>query len=89
MLSTSLFILSPPFQVVLYHSVKSLFNYQCIEALEEFPDVGSMTPDEWLNLQGYRMLICGKHVAVYRQMNNIVYIYHIADTQTEYTKLFY
>lgn len=60
-----------------------------IEVLEKFPDIGSVTPDEWLNLQGYRMLICGKHVAVYRQLNNIVYIYHIADAQTEYTKLFY
>lgn len=29
-----------------------------IERLEEFPDSGSMTPDEWLNQQGYRMVIC-------------------------------
>lgn len=60
-----------------------------IERLESFPDSGSLTPDEWLNKSGFRMIICEKHVAIYRQINNIVYIYHIADTQTEYTKLFY
>ena len=60
-----------------------------IERLENFPDSGSLTPDEWLNQQGYRMVICGKHDAIYRQIKKTVYIYHIADTQTEYTKLFF
>jgi toxin ParE1/3/4 len=60
-----------------------------IERLEKFLDSGSLTPDEWLNQQGYRMVICKKHVAVYRQVGMVVYIYHIADTQTDYTKLFY
>lgn len=60
-----------------------------IERLESFPDSGSLTPDEWLNRQGYRMVICEKHVAIYRKIEDKVYIYHIADTQTEYTKLFY
>lgn len=60
-----------------------------IERLENFPDSGSLTPDEWLNPQGYRMVICGKHAAIYRQIKKTVYIYHIADTQTEYTKLFF
>ncbi len=60
-----------------------------IERLENFPDSGSQTPDEWLNQQGYRMVICKKHVAIYRKIEEIIYIYHIADTQTEYTKFFY
>ena len=60
-----------------------------IERLSDFPDSGSMTPDKWLNKQGYRMVIFGKHVAIYRVIKETVYIYHIADTQTEYTKLFY
>jgi toxin ParE1/3/4 len=59
-----------------------------IERLELFPDSGSLTPDEWLNCQGYRMLICGKHVAIYRLIKDTVFIYHIADTQTDYVKLF-
>ena len=60
-----------------------------IERLESFPDSGSMTPDPWLNNQGYRMIICKKHIAIYRRIESAIYIYHIADTQTEYTKLFY
>lgn len=60
-----------------------------IERLEQFPDSGSMTPDPWLNEQGYRMVICKKHIAIYREVGEVVYVYHIADTQTEYTKLFY
>lgn len=60
-----------------------------IQRLETFPKSGSLIPDEWLNQHGYRMLICKKHVAIYRQIENKVYVYHIADTQTEYTNLFY
>lgn len=60
-----------------------------LERLEEFPGSGSRTPDEWLNRQGYRMVICGKFVSIYRKVNGSVYIYHIANTQTECTKLFY
>ena len=60
-----------------------------IERLEEFPDSGSMTPDSWLNERGYRMVICERHVSIYRQIEEIIYIYHIADKKTEYTKLFY
>lgn len=60
-----------------------------IERLEIFPYSGSMTPDKWLNDQGYRMIICKKHVAIYRVIEDVVYVYHIVDTQTEYTKLFY
>ena len=60
-----------------------------LERLEMFPDSGSLTPDEWMNKEGYRMIICEKHIAIYRQIGNTVYVYHIADTQTEYTKLFY
>ena len=59
-----------------------------IERLESFPDSGSLTPDRWLNKQGYRMLISERHVSIYRHRGNTVYVYHIADTQTEYTKLF-
>ena len=60
-----------------------------IERLEDFPESGSLTPDKWLNDRGYRMVICKKHVAIYKIIETSVYIYHIADTQTEYTKLFY
>ena len=67
--------------------VDSILN--SIERLEEFPDSGSMTPDTWLNERGYRMVICERHVSIYRQIEDIIYIYHIADTRTEYIRLFY
>ena len=60
-----------------------------IERLEQYPNSGSQTPDLWLNEQGYRMVICDKHIAVYKQIDKTIFVYHIADTQTEYTKLFY
>ena len=59
-----------------------------IERLESFPDSGSLTPDKWLNNQGYRMVISERYVSIYRQIEQTIYVYHIADTQTEYTKLF-
>lgn len=34
------------------------------------------------------MVIWQRFVSIYRQIKDTVYIYHIADTQTEYTKLF-
>lgn len=60
-----------------------------IERLGKFSDSGSLTPDSWLNERGYRMVICKKHVAIYKMIDNKIYIYHIGDTQTEYTKIFY
>ncbi len=60
-----------------------------IERLEQFPDFGSATSDDWLNEQGYRMVICKKHIDIYRIIHETVYVYHIADTQMDYTKLFY
>ena len=59
-----------------------------IERLETFPDSGSLTPDEWLNKQGYRMILWQRFVSIYRQIGENIFVYHIADTQTEYTKLF-
>lgn len=58
-----------------------------MERLEVFPDSGSLTPDEWLNQKGYRMVICKKHIIIYKWLKERVYIYHIADSRTEYTKL--
>lgn len=36
-----------------------------IGRLADFPDMGSMMPDPWLSEQGYRMIICKKHVVSY------------------------
>lgn len=59
-----------------------------IEKLEQFPDLGVFTPDAWLNSLGYRMVICKKHVAIFKIIEDTIFIYHIADTRTDYPKLF-
>ena len=59
-----------------------------IDNLSSFPDIGSLTPDVWLNAQGYRMIICELQVIIYRQIGSDVFVYHIADTRTDYIKLF-
>lgn len=60
-----------------------------IDRLAMFPDSGSPMPDGWLNAQGYRMVISKSYVAIYRKIDMDVYVYHIANTKAEYTKLFY
>lgn len=60
-----------------------------IERLQDFPDSGSLTLDSWLNEKEFRMVICEKHVVIHKIIETSAYIYHIADTKTEYTKLFY
>ena len=59
-----------------------------IERLEDFPDSGSCIPDHWLNQMGYRMVICDKHVAIYRRLGDVIYVYHIGDTRSDYCKVF-
>ena len=44
-----------------------------IERLGDFPDSGSRASDDWLNEQGYRMVISGKHVSIYRVIKDTVY----------------
>jgi hypothetical protein len=34
------------------------------------------------------MVISGKHMIIYREIGGDVFVYHIADTCTEYTGLF-
>lgn len=63
-------------------------DLKSIERLELNPDSGSLTPDKWLNRKGYRIVISKRYVSIYWVIDKIVYVYHIADTQTEYTKLF-
>ena len=60
-----------------------------LERLEQFPDSGSMTPDSWLNAMGFRMVISDKrNVSIFRKVGESIFVYIIADTRTEYTKVF-
>ena len=60
-----------------------------LERLQSFPDSGSLTPDPWLNSLGYRMVISDRrNVSIYKQKDDTIYVYLIADTRTEYTRFF-
>ena len=60
-----------------------------LERLQSFPDSGSLTPDPWLNSLGYRMVISDRrNVSIYKRIGDIIYIYLIADTRTDYTRVF-
>ena len=60
-----------------------------LERLQSFPDLGSLTPDPWLNSLGYRMIISDRrNVSIYKRIDDTIYVYLIADTRTEYTRTF-
>ncbi len=59
-----------------------------IARLEKFPNSGSTTPDEWLNQRGYRMVIADKHAAIYRFIDDSIYVYHIFDMRQDYPEIF-
>ena len=60
-----------------------------LDRLQYFPDSGSLTPDPWLNSLGYRMVISDRrNVSIYKQTGDTIYVYLIADTRTEYTRIF-
>lgn len=58
-----------------------------IQRLEEFPLSGPIHHDPFLAERGYRKLICGKYVAVYKRINDAIYIYGIFHGSLNYTKL--
>jgi len=59
-----------------------------IEELGDYPMIGAEHPDSDLSKRGYRKLVCGEYVCVYRIIDNTVYIYHVVHGATDYPKLF-
>ncbi len=59
-----------------------------IQGLEEYPLIGSEHFDSVLQKQGYRKLICGEYICVYRIIDEIVYVYHVVHGATDYPNLF-
>ena len=52
-----------------------------------FPTSAPLIRDEELSKGGYRILISGEYICIYRIINETVYIYHIAKGRTEYKNL--
>lgn len=63
--------------------------FTAIERLQTFPLSGSSVPDIELRNQGYRMIMCGDYLCIYKIIGDTVYIYHIAHGSMEYGKLKY
>lgn len=64
--------------------------YDTLGRLERFPLSGHPARDRWLAKAGYRIVIAGKYIAVYRflKREDRVYVYHIAHGSKEYPVLF-
>jgi len=59
-----------------------------LKRLESFPLSCPSAPYKELADQGFRALVCGKYVCIYRVHGKIVYVYHIAASASNYPALF-
>ena len=59
-----------------------------LSRLERFPLSGHIPRDRELRGGGYRYVIAGKYICVYRLMAERVYVYHIAYGASNYPALF-
>lgn len=61
---------------------------KAIKKLKQYPSLGVMIRDKELSNQGYRTIFVDNFVVVYRVIGEMVYIYHVANTQQEYALMF-
>ena len=67
----------------IYNRIKTEIN-----KLPDFPLLGQIHPDPLLASQNYRKLvITSTYVAVYKVIDNTVYIYRIVNGKTDYPKV--
>jgi plasmid stabilization system protein ParE len=59
-----------------------------IERLKMYPLSGNAIFDDELNALGYRVVISGKYVCIYRVIGDTVYIYQIVHGSRDYPRLF-
>ena len=59
-----------------------------LERLESFPLSCPLVPYRELAEQGYRMMVCGKYVCIYKLYGNVVYVHHITAAAINYPALF-
>ena len=59
-----------------------------IEKLSEYPLMGTEHSDSVLQKKGYRKLVCGDYICVYRLIDDTIYIYRVVYGATDYPKLF-
>lgn len=59
-----------------------------IENLGEYPLLGAEHSDPVLQERGYRKLVCGEYIVVYRLIDDIIYVYRVVHGTIDYPKLF-
>jgi len=61
--------------------------YDAMEHLRKFPEMGFELPDAELRSLGYRGLLEGHYLCIYRRIEKVIYIYHVVDTRSDYPQL--
>ena len=59
-----------------------------VEALGNYPYMGTLHPDPVLANKDYRKVLCGKYVCVYRVVEPDVFVYRIVHGATDYPSYF-
>ncbi len=62
--------------------------FDTLSRLELFPLSGHIPQDKELRNSGYRYVIAGKYICVYRLIGETAYIYHIVHGASNYPTLF-
>lgn len=62
--------------------------YHALARLEMFPLSGHIPQDRELRRDGYRLVVAGKYICVYRLIGDMVFVYHIAHGASNYPTLF-
>ena len=72
------------------NSARGITNliYDTLSRLELFPLSGHIPQDKELRSGGYRYVIAGKYICIYRMIGDKVYVYHIAHGSSNYPGLF-
>ena len=58
-----------------------------LRRLETFPLSAPLAPDTELSKEGYRVLVCGKHLCFYRVEDKTVFVCHVAHSAMSYPTL--
>lgn len=59
-----------------------------IEKLGEYPLMGTEHTDPILQKEGYRKLICGEYICIYRLIADTIYIYRVVHGAADYPRWF-
>ena len=62
--------------------------FESIKRLEDQPFSGAFVNEPELASEGYRFVVSGKYLSVYRVFDQSVIVYHVFDGRMDYPKLF-